>query len=97
MKLKMKNDPRIEFTPFFDKQRKAAPLEIKEAFLETLALFPAHPDHPTLRNHPLKEKFAGLRSIDVTEDWQAVFKETYAGERKLITFHMIGTHHELYG
>jgi mRNA-degrading endonuclease YafQ of YafQ-DinJ toxin-antitoxin module len=97
MKLKMKNDPRIEFTPFFDKQRKAAPLEIKEAFLETLALFLAHPDHPTLRNHLLKEKFAGYRSIDVTEDWRAVFKETYAGERKLITFHMIGTHHELYG
>jgi hypothetical protein len=31
----MKNEPRIEFTPLFTKQRKSAPVEIKEAFLDT--------------------------------------------------------------
>ncbi len=92
----MKNEPRIEFTPFFEKQRKAAPLEIRQAFLETLSLFIDDSDHSTLRNHALKENFAGYRSIDVTEDWRAVFKETNAGEWKVITFHMIGTHKDLY-
>jgi addiction module RelE/StbE family toxin len=74
-----------------------APLEIKEAFRETLALFLEDPHHPFLRNHPLKEQFAGYRSIDVTDDWRAVFKESSTGDRVVITFHLIGTHKELYG
>lgn len=96
-KLKMTNEtPRIEFTPFFDEQRKAAPEEVRKAFLETLSLFLEDPDHPMLRNHALKEKLAGYRSIDVTDDYRALFKESYSGERKVITFHMIGTHKDLY-
>lgn len=87
-RLKMINKtPRIEFTPYFNKQRKASPLEIKEAFLETLTLFLEDQGHPSLRNHALKEKFAGYRSIDITEDWRAIFRETLSGKRKIITFH----------
>lgn len=93
----MINAPRIEFTSFFDKQRKATPPEVKKAFRETLTLFLEDPDHPSLRNHALKGKLAGYRSINVTQDYRVVFKETQAGERKVITFHMIGTHEELYG
>jgi len=92
----MKNKPRIEFAPLFTKQRKTAPVEIKEAFLDTLELFLEDPTNPFLRNHPLREKFAGFRSIDVTDDLRAVFKEEQSGERKVITFHMLGTHDELY-
>jgi addiction module RelE/StbE family toxin len=93
----MKSEPRIEFTDDFNTQRKAAPLAIKEAFRETLALFLEDPHHPFLRNHPLTEQFAGYRSIDVTDDWRAVFKESSTGDRVVITFHLIGTHQELYG
>jgi addiction module RelE/StbE family toxin len=89
----MKNDPRIEFAPFFNKQRQAAPLEIKKEFLETLALFLVNPDHPSLRDHALKEKFAGYRSIDVTDDWRALYRQ----ERGRIIFVALGTHDELYG
>ncbi|HZE87428.1 MAG TPA: hypothetical protein VE090_04455 [Methylomirabilota bacterium] len=49
------NNPRIEFTELFNKQRKAAPHEIKMAFRETLALFLEDSSYPQLRNHPLKE------------------------------------------
>jgi mRNA-degrading endonuclease YafQ of YafQ-DinJ toxin-antitoxin module len=93
----MRNEPRVEFTPFFDKQRKQAPLAIKEAFQETVALFLEDPDHPTLRNHELKEKFAGYRSIDVTPDVRAVFKQARSGGQTVIVFHLLGTHKELYG
>lgn len=92
----MRNEPSIEFTPFFNKQRKAAPLEIKKAFRETLILFIDDPDHSALRNHALKKKYAGYRSIDVTEDWRAIFKETRTEKRKIITFHILGTHKKLY-
>jgi addiction module RelE/StbE family toxin len=93
----MKNDLDVKFTPFFDKQRKAAPLEIKEAFLETVLLLVEDEYHPALRNHPLKGKFAGYRSINVTEDWRALFKESLSGKKKFVTFHLLGTHKELYG
>jgi addiction module RelE/StbE family toxin len=92
-KLRMKNDLRIEFTPLFNKHRKAAPLEIKKAFQDTLALFIVEPDHPSLRNHPLKDKFAGVRSIDVTGDWRALYRR----ERDRIIFVEFGTHDQLYG
>ena len=51
----MKNDSLIEFTPLFNKQRKAAPFEIKEAFRETLELFIENPTHKALRNHSLTD------------------------------------------
>jgi len=92
----MKNEPSIEFTPFFNKQRKAAPLEIKKAFRENLLLFIDDPDHSVLRNHALKGKYTGYRSIDVIEDWRAIFKVTRTGKRKIITLHMLGTHKKLY-
>jgi addiction module RelE/StbE family toxin len=93
----MKNKLRIEFSSFFNKQRKAAPPEIREAFMNTLELFLDDPDHPHLRNHALRGKFAGFRSIDVTDDWRALFKETESNEYTIIKFHMIGTHDLLYG
>ncbi|MBI2430609.1 MAG: type II toxin-antitoxin system mRNA interferase toxin, RelE/StbE family [Candidatus Levybacteria bacterium] len=87
----------VKFSDRFDDQLKDVPDEIKEAFLESFALFLEDQNHPSLRNHVLKEKFAGYRSIDITGDYRAVFKETKARKQKVITFHMLGTHEELYG
>ena len=89
----MKNKLRIEFTPLFNKQRKAAPLVIKQAFRDVLDLFAENPTHKTLRNHSLTGKYAGFRSIDVTEDWRALYRT----EPERIIFVEIGTHDQLYG
>jgi addiction module RelE/StbE family toxin len=89
----MKNKRRIEFTPFFNKQRKAAPVEIKQAFRDALELFAEHPTHEALRNHPLTGKYAGFQSIDVTDDWRALYRK----ERARIIFVELGTHDDLYG
>src|SRR3954451_3851195 len=40
---------------------------------------------------------AVLQSIDVTEAYRALFRETYKGDQAIIVFHLIGTHKELYG
>ncbi len=93
----IKKPPRIEFTDRFNKQRKAAPLEIKVAFMESLELFLESPDHPQLRNHPLKEKYSGYNSIDVTDDWRALFRIHESKTQTVITFHILGTHIQLYG
>src|SRR6266699_2916578 len=89
-------NPRIEFSTVFNRQLKNSAREIKAAFKVTLPLFREDPNHPVLRNHALRENFEGYRSIDVTEDWRALFKEMYAGKQKVITFHRIATHKDLY-
>ena len=87
----------IKYAKRFRDQYQKADKQIRAAFAQTLDLFLADPDHPSLRNHPLKKQFTGFRSIDVTADIRAVFKETTTGKRNVITFHLLGTHKELYG
>ena len=94
---KNENSPDIKFLTVFDRQLSNAQEEVMEAFFDMLVLFLEYPEHPFLRNHELKERFAGLRSIDVTGDWRAVFKESRAGQIKIITFHLIGTRKDLNG
>lgn len=88
---------RIEYTELFSDQLKKAPLEIKIAFKETRELFLDNPDHPNLRNHALREKYADYRSIDITDDWRALFKISTSKLKTVITFHILGTHDHLYG
>jgi len=83
----------IEFSPVFQKLIASAPAEIQRAFREAYDLFREHPDHPALRNHVLTGKFAGFRSIDVTGDWRAVYRE----KEDRMKFVAIGTHAKLYG
>ena len=83
----------IKFSERFDQQIRNAPDEIPEAFFAMLELFLYDPRHPALRNHPLTGKYAGFRSIDVTGDYRALFRQ----EGNRIIFVDIGTHDQLYG
>ena len=87
------NKKRIEFSPIFTNKLKRIPLEIKIAFRETLEIFLEDQYHLSLRNHILSEEYAGIRSINVTEDWRALYRE----ETERIIFIDFGTHEELYG
>ena len=84
---------RIEYSPVFIKLITNTPTAIKIAFRDALDLFAENPNHPALRNHPLTGKYAGFHSIDVTEDWRALYRE----EKERIMFADLGTHEELYG
>jgi addiction module RelE/StbE family toxin len=88
-----KQKERIEFSPIFNKKLAKAPTEIKLAVRQALELFRENPHHEALRNHLLTERYAGFRSIDVTDDWRALYRE----EKERIMFADLGTHEELYG
>jgi addiction module RelE/StbE family toxin len=88
-----KHNKLIEFSPVFKKLLAQAPAEIRVAFHEVYGLFSENPTHPSLRNHPLSGKYAGFRSIDVTGDWRAIYRE----KEDRIKFIAIGTHEKLYG
>lgn len=87
----------VEFSGLFDKKLRQLPVEIILSFEETLELFLENPNHQKLRRHFLKEKFSGYQSIDVTDDYRAIFRVTKTGNTIIIRFHTIGTHKDLYG
>lgn len=90
---KEKQKERIEFSPIFNKKLAKAPTEIKFALKQVLEFFGDNPNHEALRNHPLTDKYAGIRSIDVTDDWRALYRK----ECERILFVDLGTHDQLYG
>ncbi len=91
------NPLRIKYSIPFNKQLKQVPRAIKTTFLEARELFYDNPNHPVLRNHALTEKLAGFSSIDITEDYRALFRIRKTKKETVVTFHKLGTHEQLYG
>lgn len=85
---------KVKFSKRFGKQYDKAPKRIQEKFDERLELFFRDKFHPSLNNHPLSGKYKEHRSINVTGNWRAIFREFEDGE--LIYFEVIGTHSQLY-
>ena len=54
------------------------------------------PIYPQLRNHPLRGKHVGKRSIDITADWRAIYEEKLEREEIIAYFIALGTHSQLY-
>lgn len=85
---------RIDYSKKFIKSLKKAPKKIQLAFRKRLEIFLSDKFNPILNNHALAGKYEGLRSINVTGDWRAIFKEY--GDGKIIYFITINTHSNLY-
>ncbi len=86
---------RINFSKRFEKDLKRAPKQVQIAFRRRLALFFINQNDIVLNNHPLIGIYKGCRSINVTGDWRAIFREFEDGE--IIYFDVLGTHSKLYG
>lgn len=86
--------------PKFDKlfflQYKKADVRIRNEFDKRLRIFIQEPTYPQLRNHALRKKWFGHRSININADWRAVYKEIKNVDGKIAYFVAIGTHKELY-
>ena len=77
---------------FKKKLRKISP-QVKKHFYERLALFELNKFHTLLNNHSVEKRFPGCRSINITGDYRAIFKEI-PGDT--VIFVLIGTHSEFY-
>jgi addiction module RelE/StbE family toxin len=85
---------RVDLSKKFIKELKKAPINIKNAFRERLELYLSDKYNPILNNHALTGKFTGSRSINVTGDYRAIFRELENGE--VIYFDLLGTHSQPY-
>jgi addiction module RelE/StbE family toxin len=81
-----------DFSKYFKKRFKKLSVSVRTTFQERLDLFLSEPFHPLLHNHPLYGKYSQYRSINITGDIRAVFKQY----EDLARFEGIGTHSELY-
>ncbi len=83
----------IKTTKSFGKQyAKLADTE-KKRFRQRLTLFRANPYDKILRNHGLKGKYLGYRSIDIRGDLRALY---YVEGDVIVIFAFIGSHSQLY-
>ncbi len=83
----------IETTKTFDKQYSKLNDKTKTIYKNRIAIFKSNPFDFILRNHALKGRYLGYRSIDVTGDVRALY--TVKGDIVII-FGFIGTHSQLY-
>jgi len=85
---------RLATTKRFDKQYAKLKPSVKLRFKARIELFLDNPLNPVLRNHPLAGKYVGYRSINITGDTRALYRQK--GDT-LIIFAFIGSHSQLYG
>lgn len=83
---------RIRYDRKFIKMYAKAPAKIKQAFKNRQTVFMKDPYQPLLNNHELSGKYKDCRSINVTGDWRAIFKE----KDSVIYFRLFGRHGQLY-
>lgn len=85
---------RVRYLPKFKRQYKKLPEKIQNRFDERLALFAVDRTNVQLRVHPLRGRYVGYWSMNISGDIRALYLEE--GET-IIVFALIGTHSELYG
>ena len=88
----------IRFTDHFRRQYKKADVRIQKQLKQRLEIFTKNPNDHQLRNHPLQKEYEGKRSIAITSDWRAIYREAGKVEDEvLVYFTALGTHNQLYG
>ncbi len=84
---------RVAYSKNFIKQSKKLSPDLRTKLVSRIVTFVKNPLDPTLRNHALKGKHSGYRSIDITGDIRAL----YLQNNDEAIFDAVGTHSQLYG
>ncbi len=87
---------KAQLSPQLFKKLKKVDAKIRKSFKERIAIFEKSPYSPQLHNHKLKKEYQGLRSINITADYRAVYEEITIGKNTIAYFFLLGTHKELY-
>lgn len=77
----------------FGRGYKKLPAKVKEQFKKRLKLFAEDPFHPLLGNHVLHGQWSDYRSINITGDFRAIYKQL---DSHTTEFVLIDTHGNLY-
>jgi len=86
----------VKLDPDLFKKIKKLDKRIRKSFREKISLFAENPNDPQLNNHLLRKPYEGLRSIDITNDYRAIYGEFQENGELIAYFTHFGTHKELY-
>lgn len=87
----------VRYSPDFYRQFKKANVRIRNRVDKRIEKFLNNPNDSELNNHALKREYQGYRSIDITGDWRAIYREIKMHDDSIAYFVALGTHKELYG
>ena len=76
----------LRYDPDFIEKLKGVNVKVRKSFKERIDLFNRDPSELQLNNHPLRDDWEGYRSIDVTDDWRAVYTEKTEGRETIAYF-----------
>lgn len=88
---------KVYFDSEFYRQYRKVDVRIQKSVDERIRIFRKNPMDSQLNNHPLHEPYQGYRSIEITSDYRALYKETQIEDDIVAYFIELGTHDELYG
>ncbi len=86
----------VKLDPDLLKKLKKLNIRIRNNFREKIIIFQKNPNEPLLNNHQLRDPYKGLRSINITNDYRAIYEEMTVGEDTVAYFSLLGMHEELY-
>lgn len=86
-----------QYDPAFIKALGRVNVMIRKSFRQRIAIFAKNPHDSQLNNHLLRNPYKGLRSIDITSDYRALYEELQENGENIAYFTLFGTHKELYG
>lgn len=87
---------KVQYTPRVIEKLKKLDVRIRKSFQQKILIFSKNPLDPQLKNHELRESYKGLRSINITADYRAIYEELTEDEEEVAYFVLFGTHPELY-
>ena len=88
---------KTQASPQLLERLKKLDVRIHNSFFDKIKIFEENPQEPVLNNHALKQEYEGYRSIDITNDYRALYEEVPSGSKTIAYFSLLGTHEELYG
>ena len=86
----------ISYSKNFNKSFKKVDKKIQKKFDEKVEIFFHNPNNPILNNHPLNWEFSWFRSINISWDYRAIFREYPNWTYEFVEFIDIWTHSQLY-
>lgn len=86
----------VQYDPHFIDKLKSVDVRIRKSFTQKIELFKKDPFNIELNNHELHNEYAGYRSIDITNDYRALYEEVKGADGTIAYFSLLGTHKELY-
>lgn len=87
---------RYQLSEQFRKKYKKQNIRIRKAIDSALRKFVENPFDATLDNHELHKELRGMRSIDITADFRAIYELIQERDGFFAYFENFGTHKELF-